>query len=33
MSLTAQNISFMARGRYLLRDVSLSLNPGDPEEG
>ncbi|WP_417803438.1 heme ABC transporter ATP-binding protein [Thalassospira lucentensis] len=29
MSLTAQNISFMARGRYLLRDVSLSLNPGE----
>ena len=29
MSLTAQNIGFMARGRYLLRDVSLSLNPGE----
>ena len=29
MTLTAHNISFLARGRYLLRDISVSLVPGE----
>ncbi|RCK27948.1 hypothetical protein TH8_00720 [Thalassospira profundimaris] len=29
MSLVAQDVSFVARGRYLLRDISLEVTPGE----